>query len=293
MTMIRPWSFPSVEYGGGTAARKRRTSLRTVHVLARRRMRQLSVGQRLTGEQLKDRQPSAFESVGRTGQVDAPDAEFFLANLATGRVSVGLQPVDPLPQGARVVLAQRLGVDDFQTFRGNALGDSRNMDELSARKDVFLHEIANSAAQAFSAHLILREAVVEHPSAGLENPIDFPEIARKIMRADVFEHTDAGDLVVSGVVWQIGIIDELHANAPDEAQFRNFRADISVLILRQGDAGGADPVILGGPEDQSTPTAADIEEFFVGLQSKLAADVVELLCLSLVNRVGVAFEIGA
>ena len=191
------------------------------------------------------------------------------------------------------MLAQAFRVDDFQSFRGQSLDNPGNVHELAAGKDVFLHEIADAAAQAFYAELILGDAVVENPSSGLEGPVYFPEVAREIMLADMLEHADAGDLVVRGVGRQIVVIEQLHAHAPGQAQLRDLGADVVVLILRERNAGRVDAVVLSGPEDQPAPTASDIEEFIAGLQAELAADEIELLRLSLVERIGIAFEVGA
>src|SRR6202158_2090612 len=235
-------------------------------------MRQTPAGQGFAREHLEDRQPATLECVSRARKVNPPDAEFFLADFATGSVGVGLEPVDPMPEGACVMLAQAFRVDDFQSFRRQTLHDSGNMHELAAGKDVFLDEIADTAAQAFRAELILRDAVVENPSSGLEGAVYFPEVAREIMLADMLEHADAGDLVVRGVSRQIGVIEQLHPYAPAQAQLGDLRADVVVLILRERNAGGVDAVVLGGPEDQGAPAASNIEEFIARLQAELAAD---------------------
>src|SRR5271169_3131029 len=74
-----------------------------IHVFARRRVRQLAIGKRPTGEELKYRQPAALKRVCRSGEVDAPHAELLLADFAPRRIGVALQPIDPVPQGARIV----------------------------------------------------------------------------------------------------------------------------------------------------------------------------------------------
>src|SRR5208282_4522035 len=140
-----------------------------IHVFARRRVRQLAVGKRPTGEQLKNRQPAALERVRRSGEVDAPDAEFLLADLAPRGVGVALQPVDPVPQGARIVLAQRLRVDQLQSGAGETLDHPRYVRELPTGKNIFLDEIADAAAQAVSAYPVMRDAVIEHQPAGFED----------------------------------------------------------------------------------------------------------------------------
>ena len=113
------------------------------------------------------------------------------------------------------------------------------------------------------------------------------------MLADMPEHADAGDLVVRGVRRQIGVVEQLHPYAPAQAQLGDLGVDIVVLILRERDAGRVDAIVLCGPEDQSAPTASNIQEFFARPQAELAADEIELLRLSLVERIGIALEICA
>src|SRR5271165_3853575 len=81
-----------------------------IHVIARRRVRQRPVGKRPSGQQLEYGQPTAVERVRRPGEVDAPHPEFLLADFAPRRVGLAFQPIDPLPQRSRIVLAQRLRV---------------------------------------------------------------------------------------------------------------------------------------------------------------------------------------
>jgi len=51
--------------------------------------------------------------------------------------------------------------------------------------------------------------------------------------------------------------------------------------------------MLGRPQDQSAPTAADVEEAFAGLQIEFAADVFEFLLLGEIERIIRSPEIGA
>src|SRR5215471_4939685 len=66
-----------------------------------------------------------------------------------------------------------------------------------------------------------------------------------------------------------------------------------LLVARQRDPGRADAVLLRRPENQSPPTAADIEKLLTRLEHELATDVVELLGLCRVERIAIALEVGA
>ena len=139
----------------------------------------------------------------------------------------------------------------------------------------------------------MRDAVVEHQPAGLEDAPDLAEVARVVGDAYVLEHSDAGDLVEKPVFGQVEVIEQLHAHAVAETELGDFRLDVIVLILRQRDAECVDAVALRGAKDQRTPAAADVEELLARVQHQLAADVIELLHLGLVERIRLAAEIRA
>ena len=128
-------------------------------------MRQPAAGQRLAREQLPDRQPAALERVRRAREVDAPDAELLLADLRARGVGVRLEAVEPAPQRLRVVLAQRLGIDELEPGAREAVDHRRDMRELAAREHVLLDEIADAAAEARRAQDVERDPVVQHEAA--------------------------------------------------------------------------------------------------------------------------------
>src|SRR5206468_2088853 len=99
--------------------------------------------ERLSGEQLEERQPAAIECVRRPGEIDTPDAILFVAYFGTRDLGIGFEPIAPLPQRLRVMLAQRLGVDQLESLARQTLDDDGHMRELSARKHVFLDEVAD------------------------------------------------------------------------------------------------------------------------------------------------------
>ncbi len=88
------------------------------------------------------------------------------------------------------------------------------------------------------------------------------------------------------VLGQIEVVEEPHVDLAGQAQLGDLRAHVIELVLRQRDAARLDAVVLRGPEDQAAPAAADVEQGLAGLEHQLAADVIELLRLRLVERVG-------
>ena len=67
----------------------------------------------------------------------------------------------------------------------------------------------------------------------------------------------------------------------------------AVCCFRQRDAVADDAVVLGGMDQHRAPAAADVEQPLARLQPQLAADMVELVGLRLVDAVGEIGEIAA
>ena len=65
------------------------------------------------------------------------------------------------------------------------------------------------------------------------------------------------------------------------------------LLLRQRDAMADDAIVLGGMDQHRAPAAADVEQPVARLQPELAADMVELVCLRLVDAIGEIREVAA
>src|SRR5206468_12726367 len=102
--------------------------------------------------------------------------------------------------------------------------------ELPARKDIFLDEISDAAAQALRAGPVVRDAVVQRETTRLQQPLHLRKVARVILRADVLEHADAGDLVVLGFRRQIEKVAELDPHATIQTQRSDLQTDLVVLL---------------------------------------------------------------
>src|SRR5699024_6630508 len=109
----------------------------------------------------------------------------------------------------------------------------------------------------------------------------------------VLEHAHARDLVERLAAGQIGVVAQLDANAIGEPARRDLALHVLELVARQRDAGRLYAVVLGRPEDQRTPAAADVEEALALRQPQLPADMVELLRLRDVERIVALAEIRA
>src|SRR5215471_8741876 len=103
-------------------------------------MRQAPVRPGLSGQELEDREPAPVEGVGGAGEIDAPDAVLLFADLAPRGLGIGFETLDPVPERSRVMLAQRLGVDQFEPFGGESLDHPAGVRELPTWKNIFLDE---------------------------------------------------------------------------------------------------------------------------------------------------------
>src|SRR5437867_157321 len=223
-------------------------------------MRQSPTGQRLARKELENRQPATVKRVRGSREIDAPDAKLFLADFAARRLGMRLQAVDPVPQRACIVLAQRFRVDELQTLGRKTFDHPRDVRELSTGEYVLLHEVADPAAETLDPELVLRDPVVEHQSTWLEQAEDLAEVARIVANSNVLEHADARDLVVELALRQVQIVEQLHANLIAQAELGDAGADVLVLVLRQRDTGRLDAIVLRGPKDEAAPATADIEQ---------------------------------
>ncbi len=137
------------------------------------------------------------------------------------------------------------------------------------------------------------DAVVEHHAARLQHAVDLAEVLRKAGDADVLEHAHARDLVVDRILRQIEVVAQLDLHVTRQASRDDLARHVLVLVLRQRDAVRVHAVVLGGVEDEPAPAAADVEEALAGREAQLAADVVELRDLRVVERLRFVLEVRA
>ena len=162
------------------------------------------------------------------------------------------------------MLAQPFGVDQLQTGVRNAADHAAHVRQFASRKYVFLDEVADAAAEMRAVEPVVRDAVVQHESAGFEDLIDLAEVTAEVSDADMLEHADARDLVVLHVVGEIEIIAQLHAHTILESSRCDLRDNEVALISGKRDAGRLDAVVLRSPEDQTAPAATDVQQRLAG-----------------------------
>ena len=83
----------------------------------------------------------------------------------------------------------------------------------------------------------------------------------------------------------IGIVANLYGDLVAETQVGDLFLRVVVLSLRERDAVNLDSKVLSRVTDQSAPAAADVQHPFAGLQTQFAANHVQLVVLSLIERV--------
>ena len=137
------------------------------------------------------------------------------------------------------------------------------------------------------------DAVIEVEAAGVEHGVDAVEEGGVVRDADVLDDADGGDLVVAGAGGDVTEAAVFHPASSREPEGRDARGRVVGLRAREGDAEGADAVVLHGPDGEAAPAAADVEQGLVGRQPQLPADQVELVGLRLLEPTGGVAVIGA
>ncbi len=99
----------------------------------------------------------------------------------------------------------------------------------------------------------------------------------------MLDDADGGDLVVARVDGQIAEVAVLHQAAPGEPLPRDARGGELGLGPRQRHPVRADAVVLGGPDGEAPPPAADVEQGLAGLEPQLAAHQIQLVRLGLLQ----------
>ena len=77
----------------------------------------------------------------------------------------------------------------------------------------------------------------------------------------MLEHADARDLVVERLSGQIAIVHQFHAHPIAKPGLFDALARDLQLLRTKSDALGVHPIVLGGVDDERSPSATDVEEF--------------------------------
>ena len=119
------------------------------------------------------------------------------------------------------------------------------------------------------------------------------EEGRIVGNAHVLDDANRGDLVVARVGREVAHVAILDEAAPLEPLALDARGRPLRLLARQRDPVRPHPVVLGGPDAEAAPAAADVEHPLAGLEAELGGDVRLLVRLRLLQPVCRIGEIGA
>src|ERR1700691_4391460 len=109
----------------------------------------------------------------------------------------------------------------------------------------------------------------------------------------MFEHLDLGNLVVAFVNVDRSIVAQFELDEIAEPHSLDLGGGEIELRLRKRHAMALGAVDVGRMTNQAAPAAADVEQSIARLQTKLAADLIELSCLSILERILRGLEIRA
>ena len=160
-------------------------------VLARAGLR-VVVAARIGEQNLVDADLRLAEGLGRASHVEPPDAIGLEIDVVEQVALAAFEAVDPVVQGALVVLAETLDIAQLEAGVLRLGGDDRQRGQRSIGKDVLADE-----GRPLLFVLVERrdDAVVQEGAAGLQQLFDGVEVGAEVLPADVLEHADAGDLV--------------------------------------------------------------------------------------------------
>ena len=135
------------------------------------------------------------------------------------------------------------------------------------------------------------DRVQHHDAVVLQQLLHLAEVLDVVGDADMLEHADRDDAVVA--VGLLAIVEQLEAHPVGEAALQRAAARDVVLLLRQGDAGHVDAVLLAEEQAHAAPARADVEHLLAGHQQHLRGDVLLLVELGLLERLVAVLEVGA
>ena len=179
-------------------------------------------------------------------------------------------------QSLRVVQAQVLDVEHRQAIRLEDLHHLAQRRRVGARKDALfdprVHRLGLVAADA-----------VDQPTPALgKAAVDEPSQTAIVVAPDVLEHAHRHEDVVLALDVAVVVLDVL--DAPVEPLFLRLRARVADLLARDVVRAHRHPVVPRHVAGEAAPAAAGLDHAIAGPQLQLAADVVHLRALRLLER---------
>ena len=244
-----------------------------------------TISQGFDRKNLMDIHPIAFETVGATSEIDAPDTQRLIRNIACGLLQLLLEVMAPVLQSARIMQTQPFHIQHLEALLAHTGDGHGQMGQLAMGEHVAADELAGTLTHLTAIHVPGCNAMVHHQATGLDLVIQDTEIAVQVGVADVFEHTDADHLVELLLARQIAIVSQLQPNMFGQpCGFAALLGQIQ-LGLTQGDTANLYPIVFRRMTGQAAPATSHIEQPLPGFQPKFAAQVIQLLRLCSRQRV--------
>gem|GEM_PF-2828945 len=135
--------------------------------------------------------------------------------------------------------------------------------------------------------------MVEEQTLRFQQPMNSGIVDSKVFQPDVLEHADTRDLVEDRFPFKVLVIPQLDRYPILKTGERNALLCDFQLLLTECDTMGLDTVMFCRMDDQRAPSAIDVQEAVPRPELELAAYVVELGLLGLLQIVAKLLEVGA
>ncbi len=205
-----------------------------------------------------------------------------------GRRPVGLQVGDPVAQGERVVLADRLHVAHLEPGALQLCDGGADRGQFAVGEDVGVDELVHVVG-GLVAPGAAGDLVVQQPSARLEEPEQVGGVLQIPLGTDVLGHTDGRDGVVRPVR-DVPVVLDADLHPVGEPLVGDALAGERGLLLGERDADDAHAVLAGRVDRHGTPAGADVEKALTWGQAQLAADQFELVALGVLQGAAIGRE---
>src|SRR5262245_15481876 len=181
--------------------------------------------------------------------------------------------------------AQAFCIPQFQPLVRHPTHHFTHVHQLTTGEDILLDELPDAATELGVLQRVRGDPVVHHQSPRLEQPIDLAEVPAKIAPPDMFEHAHACDLVEKLTFGNVAIVLQTDFDTIGKSELADALAGELELAVAQSHTKRFGAIMLSRPNDEPAPATADVEKTLTRLQHELAADVIELLLLSEIQRI--------
>src|SRR5262245_23838211 len=236
-------------------------------------------------EHLEELEEAGAEAGDRPREVEAPHPHEALVEPAGDLVAVVLEPSEPVLQGAGIVQAEILDVEDGEVRRLKQADHLAKRRRVRTGKDATRHE-GTELDETIAADRMQQAAPVRSERA-IHDSAEVPVV----LWPDVLEHADRHERVVGADQVAIVVVDELD---PVAQPFGPCPIACPRDLLGRHVAGAhRDAMASRDVQRQRTPAAAGFDDSLAGTEAQLPRDVLHLRDLGLFERRGLGREVRA